>query len=325
MSVQSAIEWCDATWNPVRGCVKVSPGCKHCYAETFAERFRGVAGHPYEQGFDPRLVPDMLDEPLRWTKPRTIFISSMSDLFGDFVPDKYVDRVLTRMLLTPRHTYQVLTKRAERLPKYLLDSSLYRRVWEDAEYVYLGHKNLRLPRISPQHVPVTPWIWYGVSVENQKAADERIPHLLRAPAAVRFLSIEPLLGPVDLSRWLSWDNQTPPRKCHACNGIGPDGLRCYLCGAQGMASAALDWVIVGGESGPGAREMEIDWARDIVTQCRAAGVPVFVKQLGARPMLEDGTRLRLTRTDDNGKRTPDIKGKAIEEWPEDLRVREMPR
>ena len=198
MSDKSKIEWTDATWNPVRGCTKISPGCKHCYAEVFAERFRGVPGHPYEQGFDLRLVREKLEEPLRWKSPRLIFVNSMSDLFQPGVPDDYIVRVVQVMCETDWHTFQVLTKRSERM-MMLLNSKL-------RFAAHSGH------------------IWWGVSVENRKNGLPRIEHLRAADVAVRFLSIEPLLedlGRVNFSR--------------------------------------IDWVIVGGESGHGARPMQKEW------------------------------------------------------------------
>jgi protein gp37 len=176
MSQQSTIEWTDATWNPVRGCTKISPGCKHCYAETFAERFRGVKGHPYEQGFDLRLVPGKLEEPLKWKQPRMIFVNSMSDLFHDGVPDDYIERVADVMIRAHWHTFQVLTKRSERL-RDLLGSRL-------------------------QFAANSRQIWWGVSVEDRKYGIPRIAHLQSARAQVKFLSIEPLLedlGEVDFS------------------------------------------------------------------------------------------------------------------------------
>jgi protein gp37 len=219
MSEHSDIEWTDATWNPVRGCTKISPGCTHCYAETFAERFRGVPGHPYEQGFDLRPVPEKLAEPLRWTKRKTVFVNSMSDLFHHNVPDDYVLATARVMELADWHTYQVLTKRSERL-RDLLQTTLR-------------------PLAERDH------IWWGVSVENRKHGLPRIDHLRAAPAKVRFLSIEPLLedlGPLDLS--------------------------------------GIHWVIVGGESGAGARPMQKEWVLSIRDQCAAAGVPFFFKQWG---------------------------------------------
>jgi len=180
MSLNSHIEWTDATWNPVRGCTKISPGCKHCYAETFAERFRGVKGHPYEQGFDLRLVPEKLTEPFSWRSPKLVFVNSMSDLFQDGVPDEYIEIVCRVMVTANWHTFQVLTKRSERL-RDLLRGRL---------------------RFAAQH----DHIWWGVSVEDKKYGLPRIEHLQDAPANVRFLSIEPLLedlGAFDLSG-ISW-------------------------------------------------------------------------------------------------------------------------
>ena len=214
MSERSAIEWTEATWNPVRGCTKLSPGCKHCYAETFAERFRGVPGHPFEQGFDLRLVPTALDLPKRWRRGRLIFVNSMSDLFHEEVPFEYIRKVFAVMAESPRHRFQVLTKRAERLEELAA------------------------------RLPFAPNIWMGVSIENDDYT-WRIDHLRRVPAAVRFLSIEPLLGPV--------------RKLEL------DGIH---------------WVIVGGESGHGARPMDPAWARDVRDACRQARVPFFFKQWG---------------------------------------------
>ena len=168
MALNSHIEWTDATWNPVRGCTKISPGCKHCYAETFAERFRGVKRHPYEQGFDLRLVPEKLPEPFTWRSPKLVFVNSMSDLFQPGVPDDYVEAVSRVMTAANWHTYQVLTKRSERL-LHLLKGSL--RFAAEREN-----------------------IWWGVSVENRKHGLPRVDHLRQAPAKIRFLSIEPLLA-----------------------------------------------------------------------------------------------------------------------------------
>lgn len=215
----SAIEWTDATWNPVRGCEKISPGCKHCYAETFAERFRGVPGHPYEQGFEPMLVPHKLGEPFAWSGPRLVFVNSMSDLFQTFVPDAYVRKVAEVMLTARWHTYQVLTKRAERL-RSMLAGDLATAA--DAEH-----------------------IWWGVSVEDRRYGLPRVRELQASPARVRFLSVEPLLE----------DLGTLPLE-------------------------GIHWVIVGGESGPGAREMKREWVLSIRDQCASAGVPFFFKQWG---------------------------------------------
>jgi protein gp37 len=221
MSENSSIEWTDATWNPVTGCTKISPGCAHCYAETFAERFRGVRGHPYEQGFDLKLWPDRLDLPLQWKRPRRIFVNSMSDLFHADVPADFISRVFDTMVHAGRHVFQVLTKRAERMQEW---TSTYftAETW-------------------PENV------WLGVSVENNDHI-WRIHHLQQTPARTRFLSVEPLLGPVALP---------PP------------------------VLQGIHWVIVGGESGPRARAMQREWLLSIKADCLASGVAFFFKQWGA--------------------------------------------
>lgn len=271
MSTNSEIEWTDATWNPVRGCVKISPGCKHCYAETFAERWRGVKGHAYEQGFDLRIVPHKLGEPLTWRKPRRVFVNSMSDLFQDGVSDEYIAACFGVMAAAPRHTFQILTKRAGRLPgwfdwvsrsgglgKYIRGI----RVGGDRTVPGFFDGIAATETIHGRAVRTSrdPWasvfnaasmigdgplpnVHLGVSVEDRKYGLPRIDILRTVPAAVRFLSIEPLLedlGTIDLT------------------GIG--------------------WVIVGSESGHGARPMSEEWVRSIRDQCGAAGVPFFYKQ-----------------------------------------------
>lgn len=312
MSAASSIEWTDATWNPTRGCRKISPGCKHCYAETFAERFKGVAGHPYELGFAPRTAPDKLLEPLKWKKPKRIFVNSMSDLFLEDFEDEYIDQVMAVMLLGYWHTYQVLTKRAERMARYLSDPSLYDRVLAAANRIrqqIQGHRRLggliyNVGISNPSKFPAK-WIWFGVSVEDQTHADERIPHLLCAPAAVRFLSCEPLLGPVD--------------------------IRSSMASRTRMDAGAISWVIVGGESGHGARSFQLEWARDIVRQCRKYGIAPFVKQLGGAASDEvNGIAGATLKVPDEALplvtlRLKNRKGGDMAEWPLDLRVREFPR
>ena len=218
MGDSSQIEWTDATWNPVTGCTKISRGCDHCYAERFAERFRGVPGHPFERGFDLTLRPERLIQPLAWKRPRMIFVNSMSDLFHKDVPWAFVDSVFETMERATWHTFQLLTKRSTLMARYLA------------------------ARYSTGRAPAH--IWCGVSVEDAPAKS-RIAHLRRAPATMRFLSLEPLLGP--LGR-LELDE--------------------------------IDWVIVGGESGPGARPMNGEWVRGIRDQCLAHGVAFFFKQWG---------------------------------------------
>lgn len=231
MSPKTKIEWTDATWNPVRGCTKVSPGCKHCYAEAFAERFRGVKGHPYEQGFDLRLVPSKLLEPFSWASPSMVFVNSMSDLFQADVTDEYIIRVVEVMMKANWHTYQVLTKRSERL-KQMLNGPL-------------------------RFATATRHIWWGVSVEDRQYGKPRIEHLRETLAEVKFLSIEPLLedlGEIDLS--------------------------------------SMDWVIVGGESGRGARPMEEAWVDSLLRYCRKYKVPFFFKQWGGVQKKKTGRELR---------------------------------
>lgn len=309
MSDKSAIEWTDATWNPVRGCVKVSPGCANCYAETFAERFRGVKDHPYEQGFDLRLVPEKLTEPLRWKKPRRIFVNSMSDLFQDGVPDSYIDQVFAVMALCPQHTFQVLTKRAERMRAYFdvkEPEELLTR-WADAAITIepLGDGDnateeaaTRYEDVFSQDWPL-PNVWLGVSVENQPMYDKRIGDLLRAPAVVRFLSVEPMLGQIDMR-------------------MGGSSIPDY---APHNPLPQVDWVILGGESGPGARPFDLAWARSIVQQCKTAGVPCFMKQVGSRP---DGWWTNELGPRFNAHSLTSKKGGDPVEWPEDLRIREFP-
>jgi len=230
LSLNSHIEWTDATWNPVRGCTKISPGCKHCYAETFAERFRGVKGHPYEQGFDLRLVPEKLTEPFGWRSPKLVFVNSMSDLFQEGVPDEYTEAVSQVMAMANWHTYQVLTKRSERLRDLLSGRLRFAAEREN--------------------------IWWGVSVEDRKYGLPRIEHLRQSPATVRFLSIEPLL-----------------------EDIGTINL------------SGISWVIVGGESGPGARPMKKEWVVSIRRQCEAYHVPFFFKQWGGVRKKKNGRKL----------------------------------
>jgi protein gp37 len=237
MSEHSSIEWTDATWNPVRGCTKISPGCAHCYAETFAERFRGVPGHPYEQGFDLRLIPEKLAEPLKWATSKAVFVNSMSDLFHENVPDVYIQQVARVMETANWHTYQILTKRAERM-----------------------RDMLRGPLAATSQCE---HIWWGVSVENRTHGLPRINALRAAPAALRFLSVEPLLedlGTLDLT--------------------------------------GIDWVIVGGESGWGARRMDPAWVRSVRDQCRSAGVPFFFKQWGGTQKSKHGRVLDDRTYDD---------------------------
>jgi protein gp37 len=250
MATTTAIEWTDATWNPVTGCTKISAGCDHCYAERFSERFRGVSGHPFERGFDLQLRPERLEQPLHWRQPKMIFVNSMSDVFHKRVPFAFVDIVFDTMECAHWHKFQVLTKRSSRLRDYV---------------------NARYPAgFAPQNV------WLGVSVEDASKTS-RIRHLQQANATVRFLSIEPLIG-----------------------SMGELNLE------------GIHWVIVGGESGPRARPMLIEWARGVRDQCEAAKVPFFFKQWGGSKPKSGGRRLdgrewnelpkmeTINRTDERG-------------------------
>jgi protein gp37 len=234
VSDRSTIEWTDASWNPVTGCTQVSPGCDHCYALTFAERFRGVPGHPYEQGFDLRLWPERLELPLTWRRPRRIFVNSMSDLFHRDVPTDYIQQVFGTMRRADWHVFQILTKRPGRL----------RRIAADLPW--------------PQNV------WMGVSIEASEFA-WRASYLREVPAAVRFVSAEPLLGPLD-----------------------------------GVDLRGIDWIITGGESGPGHRPINESWVRALRDRCNAEGVAFFHKQWGGRWPKQGGRELD---------------GRTYDEWP----------
>lgn len=311
------IQWTDETWNPTRGCSRTSPGCLNCYAERMAHRFSGP-GQPYE-GLttirngrprwtgEVRFVPKMLEVPLRWSKPRMVFVDSMSDLFHPAVTNEQIAAVFGVMSACPQHTFQVITKRAWRMREWF--------EWVDKQ---------RRRNDMPQRTPPTN-VWLGTSVESQAAAEERITELLWTPASVRFVSAEPLLERVEFRyAWLTGED------------------------VDATFSPRLDWVIVGGESGPGARPCNVDWIRSIVRQCQAAGVACFVKQLGSNPMMRhdslegrrngdhperewpEGTRFGTTpgdeRTERQGHRVflRDQNGADMSEWPSDLRVREWP-
>ena len=285
----------------MRGCSKVSEGCRNCYAMKQAHRFSGP-GMAYDgltqlvTGKGPQwtgvvcTVPEVLEVPLRWRKPRRVFVNSMSDLFHEDVPIQFILQVFEVMARCPQHTFQILTKRPERMA-YCLTYPPDRLVCESAEH----HRLLCT-------MPL-PNVWLGTSVEDQAAADERIPHLLRTPAAVRFLSCEPLLGSLDIRQALTYHRRPG-------EDFGSGGN--YLADLRGV-----DWIIVGGESGPGARPCHTAWIRSLVEQCRAAGMAVFVKQLGARPISPDGHSFGWSTGQDR-------KGGDPHEWPNDLRVREFP-
>lgn len=310
----TGIQWTDETWNPVTGCTKVSAGCKNCYAERLAPRvFAGQVvdrvlsdrvdgGGVVEKGprrfTDVRTHPDRLAQPLRWRKPRRVFVNSMSDLFHEDVPDEFIDRVFAVMALAPQHWFQVLTKRPERMLRWFGPvGGVTRRDFVRSQ----EGRRLNVSRLPPREWPL-PNVWIGVSCEDQGAADARIPLLLDTPAAVRFVSAEPLLGPIEFEMVASVP--VPGGR------MGWDVLD--------RESKHLDWIIVGGESGPKARPCDVAWIRSIVQQCRSAGVACFVKQLGADwvadGMFDRGLRDAMT----------DRKGGDPSEWPDDLRVREFP-
>ena len=225
MADRSGIEWTEATWNPVTGCTKVSPGCAHCYAETFAERWRGIAGHPYEQGFELKLWPNRLNVPLKWARPRMIFVNSMSDIFHENVPDEFIHQVFDVMVQAERHTFQVLTKRHERLAE-----------------------------LAP-HLPWPSNVWMGVSIENRRWV-RRADYLREVPAAVRFISAEPLLGPL-----------------------------------EALDLTGIDWLITGGESGTRRRPVNAAWIRELRDRSLAEGVAFFFKQWGGQTSKAGGRTL----------------------------------
>jgi protein gp37 len=262
---KTKISWTQTTWNPVVGCSRVSDGCRHCYAERMDKRIRAAHDQEFREwsapnaAYNVRLHPERLEQPLHWKKPRMVFVNSMSDLFHDAIPAIFITRVFAVMASTPEHTYQILTKR-----QYRLEALLNEEQFQD------DIENIMGEYTHADFVYPLPNVWLGVSVENQRAADERIPLLLQTPAAIRFLSCEPLLESVDLSKWTgetrdfgSWS------------------------ASQAQSSRSISWVICGGESGPNHREMNPDWARYIRDQCQAAGVAFWYKQnSGYRPQAD---------------------------------------
>ncbi len=323
--VATSIEWTDETWNCVRGC-SMAPGsekggCLNCYAARQAARdlpeMRSpTTGEPFatfrKSGprwtGDVELIPSKLDEPLRWRKPRRVFVNSMSALFHEALPYEDVLRVWSVMAQAERHTFQVLTKRPGRMREFVTE-------WTGGL--------------------ILPHVWLGVSVEDQATADERIPLLLQTPAAVRFVSYEPALGPVDFSRWMwpmhwHWDAKFKTPEEALAAGASAERRRQALVSAR---RNFLDQIIVGGESGPGARPFDLAWARSVIRQCREAGVACFVKQLGAC-ILGDfrffpkagppGLGALPMTPNRGGCHVKDPKGGDPSEWPEDLRVREFP-
>jgi protein gp37 len=338
MGSTTEIAWTDATWNPIVGCTPASPGCANCYASEMHDRrhrARAAGKRLPEQYAKPfstvQCFAERLSVPLHWRKPRRVFVCSTADLFHPDVPDEFIAAVFAVMASRPQHTFQVLTKRPERMRAWFEwgGESLGLRGWRRwsisaCDYGTEHDVPLRWQQQAPADWPwPLPNVWLGVTVEDQRAADERIPLLLQTPAALRFLSCEPLIAPVELGLLgtcpESWGKGYSPIYSH------------------------LDWVIVGGESGPRARPMDLDWARSLVGQCREAAVPVFVKQLGRRPCdpckrcggagFHHGFG-ELGHDPDwcldcggDGKSCPhmhSLDGRDPAEWPEDLRVQEWP-
>lgn len=319
MSAISKIQWTDRTWNPVRGCSIVSSGCVNCYAMKQAHRFSG-SGRAYE-GLTKqtkagpqwtgkiRTVESALLEPLSWRKPQRVFVNSMSDLFHDGVPDEFIERVFSVMALAERHTFQILTKRPSRMLAWFRA-----RRFDVKDYAILHTEQAGDGHYA--HPWPLPNVWLGVSCEDQRRADERIPLLLQTPAAIRFISAEPLLDAIDLR-----DIQPMRGKTETAEGLRPlihfaqfNALNGEIVrDRMGFDGPALDWVIVGGESGANHRPTDIAWFRRILRQCETAGVPVFVKQLGAQ--AHDGVPIIITK---------DRKGGDPSEWSADLRVRQFP-
>ena len=316
------IQWTEQTWNPTTGCDRLSDGCTNCYALTMAKRLKGMGQAKYQNDGNPRtsgpgfgitVHPDALEEPFRWKKPRRVFVNSMSDLFHNGVSTEFLAQVFAVMALTPQHTYQILTKRHARMR-----SILNRRDFAVAVRTEMYALDAYATLARAERWPL-PNVHLGVSVENQKWADIRIPALIETPAAVRFLSCEPLIGPVDL---FAGDHSA-----HARDWNGSDDYICLDCSTDerhvpwrniDRPNLGIDWIIIGGESGPGARPFNPQWAADLIDDARQAEAAPFVKQLGsvwARDVTVSGKTVAA-----HG----DTKGGNPDYWPSHLRVREYP-
>lgn len=356
----TSIEWTEKTWNPLAGCSIASPGCHHCYAATMAHRLAAMGQEKYVGTTEKKnghvhwtgkitLDEESLGIPLRVRKPTMWFVNSMSDIFHEKVPFDFVDKVFAVMGMCKRHTFQVLTKRADRMRRYFEERSWNDVIvgilqefdslplkapapewmsWFQTQYRVTEQESARgteWPGRLPLAWPL-PNVWLGCSVEDQARADERIPFLLQTPAAIRFLSVEPLLGPVDLGKWFEDCRRAPA-------GSGMEGIR---TGFKNISPdlgyhawpPCLDWVIVGGESGHGARPCALEWIRSLVRQCKEAKTACFVKQLGSNPYQFDpkyGTRDICGDMLVSAVHQFNRKGGSIEEFPADLRVREFPK
>lgn len=301
------ISWTNETWNPIVGCSKISAGCQKCYAAEAAKSARLQQFTQYKdvKNWDGTtvFVDSQLLKPLGWKKSKKIFVCSMSDLFHENTPDEWISKVFAVMALCPQHTFQVLTKRPDRMRDYLLSENRDSKISNWATTFDKSSSD----RIISADLPLLN-VWLGTSIENQKVADDRIPLLNQIPVAVRFLSCEPLLNLVDLRKYLGL--------CVGCQS-------CEFQGGHRLTESKISWVIVGGESGPGARHCNIEWLRLIVRQCNQAGVAVFVKQLGSNVVQQhpyiDGVAVAHSRL-----KLKDRKGGGITEFPEDLQIREFP-
>jgi protein gp37 len=313
MADKTGIAWTNATWNPVTGCTKISQGCKHCYAE---REWGRLSANPkattyYGRAFtDVACHEDRLDQPLRWKKPRMIFVNSMSDLFHEDVPDDFIDKVFAVMALAEQHVFQVLTKRPDRMLAYLTTKNREDIIGEKA-----------MPIVSKDDFGILEWplpnVWLGVSVEDQATADERIPLLLQTPAAVRWASAEPLLNKIDLTHL-----ELDPFNYY--NALTGDTIR--LDRTLIPMENTLSWVVPGGESENSARALDARFLYALVSQCKDAGTPIFVKQLGYRFMdLDNAFYGAGIKTTDKNRKLINRAGADIDEWPEDLRVREWPK
>lgn len=315
---KTSIEWTDRTWNCLRGCSRISQGCVNCYAEKIAQRFsdgpfKTFATRAHGWTGKVELIEEKLNEPLHWRNPSRVFVNSMSDLFHEAVTDQTIDRVFAVMAACPLHTFQILTKRPKRMLAWFtpLDFGGRGGASDSAHYrIATAISSLGIGRTGVQAMWPLPNVWLGVSVEYQATADERIPLLSQTPGAVRFVSYEPALGPVDFSRHI----EVRMRDLDSPNEIFPN------------------WLIIGGESGPGARPFDITWARNTIRQCKAAGVACFVKQVGAKPEGPQGCGdcdpclhgQPCMLAYNVGMSLKDRKGGDIAEWPADIRVREFP-
>lgn len=334
MGDNTSISWTDATWPVVNGCRRVSPGCERCYAERLiatrlskVPKYAGLAvfkeSGPRWTG-ESRLWKEHLDWPLRWKRPRKIFVADMGDLFYEGVSDEEIAAVFGVMAACPQHVFQVLTKRPERMRKWFANYGSGEFVLAQIALAWHGIAPCR-PLLKRGVSWPLPNVHLGVSVEDQQRADERIPLLLDTPAAVHWVSIEPQLEAVDLSRWLIDNIAVTDDSQDAPDGAQIDGMERHH--DEWRRHVGISWCVVGGESGPGARPFDLAWARDIIEQCKATSVPVFVKQLGARPCV---TGVGLLDDDDPDAidvcpvRLKDRKGEDMAEWPEDLRVRQWP-